>query len=111
VPRRDLGVCRACAALLALIVTDAVALLTRQQEALIGVSQFRTLPLTFLPMMTPALTRDWVADAGAVQPGRLGSHSWSRGAVGGSRLRRLLGCHLYGEERRRSVMPERNMAL
>jgi ABC-2 type transport system permease protein len=42
--------------------------LTRQQEALIGVSQFRTLPLTFLPMMTPALTREWVADAAWYNP-------------------------------------------
>ncbi len=49
----------ACAVLLALIfaaLSDAVALLTRQQEALIGVSQFLTLPLTFLSsvMMAPA---------------------------------------------------------
>jgi hypothetical protein len=55
-----------------------VALLTGQ-EALIGVSQFRTLPLIFLPvvMMAPALTPEWVA-GGAVQPGRLGSRTGPR---------------------------------
>jgi len=44
--------------------------LTRQQEALIGVSQFRTPPLTFLPavMMAPALTPEWVADAARYNP-------------------------------------------
>jgi hypothetical protein len=70
-----------------------VALLTGQQEALIGVSQFRAMPLIFLPvvMMAPALTPEWVA-GGAVQPGRQGSRSWSRGAEGGFRQRRLPGC-------------------
>ena len=63
----------ACAVLLALIfaaLSDAVALLTRQQEALIGVSQFLTLPLTFLSsvIMAPALMPEWVADVARFNP-------------------------------------------
>ncbi|HST86191.1 MAG TPA: ABC transporter permease, partial [Kineosporiaceae bacterium] len=50
----------ACAVLLGLAfaaLSNAVALLVRQQEALIGVSQFLTMPLTFLSsvLMAPAL--------------------------------------------------------
>lgn len=50
--------------------SDAVALLVRQQEALIGISQFLTLPLTFLSsvMLPPALMPGWVADVARVNP-------------------------------------------
>jgi ABC-2 type transport system permease protein len=63
----------ACAVLLALAfaaLSDAVALLVRQQEALIGVSQFLTMPLTFLSsvLMAPALMPGWVSDAAKFNP-------------------------------------------
>jgi ABC-2 type transport system permease protein len=50
--------------------SDAVALLVRQQEALIGVSQFLTLPLTFLSsvLMAPALMPGWVAEVARFNP-------------------------------------------
>jgi ABC-2 type transport system permease protein len=50
--------------------SDAVALLVRQQEALIGVSQFLTTPLTFLSsvLMAAALMPGWVADAARFNP-------------------------------------------
>lgn len=62
-----------CATLLALAfaaLSDAVALLVRQQEALIGVSQFLTLPLSFLSsvMIAPALMPGWVGDAARFNP-------------------------------------------
>jgi ABC-2 type transport system permease protein len=62
-----------CAVLLALAfaaLSDAVALLVRQQEALIGVSQFLTMPLTFLSsvLMAPSLMPGWVADAARYNP-------------------------------------------
>jgi ABC-2 type transport system permease protein len=61
------------AVLLALIfaaLSDAVALLVRSQEALIGVSQFLTMPLTFLSsvLMAPSLMPDWVSDAARFNP-------------------------------------------
>ena len=61
------------AVLLALVfaaLSDAVALLVRQQEALIGVSQFLTMPLTFLSsvLMAPALMPGWVADVARFNP-------------------------------------------
>jgi len=63
----------ACAVLLGLAfaaLSNAVALLVRQQEALIGVSQFLTMPLTFLSsvLMAPALMPNWVADVARFNP-------------------------------------------
>jgi ABC-2 type transport system permease protein len=62
-----------CAVLVAVIfaaLSDAVALLVRQQEALIGVSQFLTLPLSFLSsvMMAPAAMPGWVGDVARFNP-------------------------------------------
>jgi ABC-2 type transport system permease protein len=50
--------------------SNAVALLTRQQNALIGISQFISLPLTFLSsvMMDPDLAPGWVATAARYNP-------------------------------------------
>jgi ABC-2 type transport system permease protein len=69
-----------CAVLLALAfaaLSDAVALLVHQQEALIAVSQFLTLPLTFLSsvLMAPSLMPGWVADAARYNP-----VDWAAGA-------------------------------
>jgi ABC-2 type transport system permease protein len=63
----------ACAILLGLAfaaLSNAVALLVRQQEALIGVSQFLTMPLTFLSsvLMAPSLMPNWVADVARFNP-------------------------------------------
>ncbi|HET8590778.1 MAG TPA: ABC transporter permease [Nakamurella sp.] len=62
-----------CAVLLAVIfaaLSDAMALLLRQQEALIGLSQFLTLPLTFLSsvMMAPDLMPGWVSAVARYNP-------------------------------------------
>jgi ABC-2 type transport system permease protein len=62
-----------CAVLLALAfaaLSDAVALLVRQQEALIAVSQFLTMPLTFLSsvLMAPSLMPGWVGDVARFNP-------------------------------------------
>ncbi len=67
------GIVLLCAVLLAVTfaaLSDAVALLVRQQEALIGISQFLALPLSFLSsvMMAPALMPDWVADVATFNP-------------------------------------------
>ncbi len=50
--------------------SNAIALLTRQQNALIGISQFISLPLTFLSsvMLDPKLSPDWVATAARYNP-------------------------------------------
>jgi ABC-2 type transport system permease protein len=50
--------------------SNAVALLTRQQEALIGISQFVSLPLTFLSsiMIDPKLAPHWVEVAARFNP-------------------------------------------
>ncbi len=50
--------------------SDAVAVLVRQQEALIGISQFLILPLTFLSsvMMAPGLMPHWVSDVARGNP-------------------------------------------
>ncbi|WP_020669029.1 ABC transporter permease [Amycolatopsis nigrescens] len=50
--------------------SNALALLMRQQEALIGISQFLTLPLVFLSsvMMAPALMPAWVSDVARFNP-------------------------------------------
>jgi ABC-2 type transport system permease protein len=50
--------------------SNAVALLTRQQEALIGIFQFVSLPLTFLSsiMMNPELAPHWVGVAARFNP-------------------------------------------
>ncbi|QNE19993.1 ABC transporter permease subunit [Kribbella qitaiheensis] len=50
--------------------SNAVALLTRQQEALIGISQFISLPLTFLSsiMLDPKLAPHWVGVAARFNP-------------------------------------------
>jgi ABC-2 type transport system permease protein len=63
----------ACAVLVALIfagLSNAVALLVHQQEALIAVSQFLVLPLAFLSsvMMAPALMPDWVGRVARFNP-------------------------------------------
>jgi ABC-2 type transport system permease protein len=50
--------------------SNAVALLVRQQEALIGISQFTALPLTFLSsaVMSLALAPDWIGTVAAYNP-------------------------------------------
>ncbi len=50
--------------------SNAVALLTRQQEALIGISQFVSLPLTFMSsiMIDPKLAPHWVEVAARFNP-------------------------------------------
>jgi ABC-2 type transport system permease protein len=50
--------------------SNAVALLVRQQEALIGISQFTALPLTFLSsaVMDPRLAPDWMRVAADLNP-------------------------------------------
>ena len=50
--------------------SNAVALLVRQQEALIGISQFTALPLTFLSsaVMDPRLAPDWMGVAADLNP-------------------------------------------
>ncbi|MFC4107582.1 ABC transporter permease [Micromonospora zhanjiangensis] len=62
-----------CAVLLAMVfagLSDAVALLVRQNEALIAVAQFLVLPLTFLSsvMMAPALMPAWVGRVARFNP-------------------------------------------
>lgn len=62
-----------CATLLAVTfaaLSCAVALTLRSQEALIGVSQFLTLPLAFVStvMMAPALLPGWVGDVARYNP-------------------------------------------
>ena len=63
----------ACAVLIAMIfggLSNAVALLVHQQEALIAVSQFLVLPLAFLSsiMMAPQLMPGWVSRAARFNP-------------------------------------------
>jgi ABC-2 type transport system permease protein len=63
----------ACAVLIAMIfgaLSDTVALLVRQHEALIAVAQFLVLPLAFLSsiMMAPALMPAWVARVARFNP-------------------------------------------
>jgi ABC-2 type transport system permease protein len=63
----------ACSVLLAatfVALSNAMALLLRQQEALIGLSQFITLPLAFLSsvMMAPTLMPGWVASVARFNP-------------------------------------------
>jgi ABC-2 type transport system permease protein len=50
--------------------SNAVALLTRQQQALIGVSQLLTIPLMFLSsaVMDTSLSAGWVATAAKLNP-------------------------------------------
>ena len=50
--------------------SNALALLTRQQETLIGVSQLLGLPLTFLSsaIMDPALMPDWIQNVARYNP-------------------------------------------
>ena len=54
-----------CAAL-----SNAIALMARQQEALIGISQFLSLPMTFLSsaIMDPALAPDWIRSVARWNP-------------------------------------------
>jgi ABC-2 type transport system permease protein len=54
-----------CAAL-----SNAIALMARQQEALIGISQFLSLPMTFLSsaIMDPALAPGWIRTAARFNP-------------------------------------------
>lgn len=70
---RGVLVVLACSVLLAMAFTglsDAVALLVRQQEALIAVAQFLVLPLTFLSsvMIAPALMPAWVGRVARFNP-------------------------------------------
>ncbi|QFU87048.1 ABC transporter permease [Amycolatopsis sp. YIM 10] len=63
----------AVAVLLSIIfgaLSDAIALLVRQQEALIGISQFLALPLAFLSsvMMAPSLLPGWVGTVAEYNP-------------------------------------------
>jgi ABC-2 type transport system permease protein len=63
----------ACAILIAVVfaaLSNAIALVVHQQEALIAVSQFLVLPLAFLSsiMMAPALLPDWVARVARFNP-------------------------------------------
>ena len=66
--------------------SNAIALLVRQQEALIGISQFIVLPLQFLSVGDHghAGGAGLGAPRRAVQPGRLGLHRGPVGAVGRS---------------------------
>jgi ABC-2 type transport system permease protein len=50
--------------------SNALALLTRQQETLIGVSQLLSLPLTFLSsaIMDPSLMPDWIQNVARYNP-------------------------------------------
>jgi ABC-2 type transport system permease protein len=54
-----------CAAL-----SNAIALMARKQEALIGISQFLSLPMTFLSsaIMDPALAPGWIRTAARFNP-------------------------------------------
>ena len=63
--------------------SNALALLLRQQEALIGISQFIVLPLQFLSsaIMDTRLAPDVGAARRALQPGRLGGGRLRDGAV------------------------------
>lgn len=70
---RGLLVVLLCAVLIALIfggLSNAVALVVHQQEALIAVAQFLVLPLAFLSsiMMAPALMPSWVSRAARYNP-------------------------------------------
>jgi ABC-2 type transport system permease protein len=70
---RGLLVVLGCAVLVAVIfaaLSNAVALLVHQQEALIAVSQFLVLPLVFLSsvMVSPALMPGWVGQAARYNP-------------------------------------------
>ena len=88
--------------------SDAIAVLVRQQEALIAVSQFLTLPLTFLPsvMLAPALMPSWVATVARVQPGRLGCRRGSSGAgLIGVLVRRRATRHAAARPRGRGGLP------
>ncbi|MFI5891078.1 ABC transporter permease [Actinoplanes sp. NPDC051513] len=63
----------ACAVLIAAVfaaLSNAIALLVHQQEALIAVAQFLVLPLAFLSsiMIAPALMPDWVAKVARFNP-------------------------------------------
>ena len=75
--------------------SNAVALLARQQEALIGISQLLSLPLVFLSsaVMDPALAPSWLA-----QVARFNPLDWavvaSRSALGGSPDWALVGSRL-----------------
>ena len=63
--------------------SNALALLLRQQEALIGISQFIVLPLQFLSSALMAIERGarLGAGRGAVQPRRLGGRRLADGAA------------------------------
>ena len=64
--------------------SNALALLTRQQETLIGVSQLLSLPLTFLSsaIMDPAPHARLDPERRALQPARLGGSGQPRGSLG-----------------------------
>jgi ABC-2 type transport system permease protein len=64
------GVCAVLLAMVFAALSNAMALLLRQQEALIALSQFLTLPLTFLSsvMMAPESMPSWVSHVARYNP-------------------------------------------
>jgi ABC-2 type transport system permease protein len=63
----------ACACLLTVVcagLSNAIALMARQQEALIGISQFLSLPMTFLSsaIMDPSLAPGWIRNCARFNP-------------------------------------------
>ena len=68
--------------------SNALALVARQRETLIGAVTFVLLPLTFLSgaFMQLSLAPGWIADVAQVQPGQLGRARGARGGVAGHRL-------------------------
>jgi ABC-2 type transport system permease protein len=83
-----LGVLLVCAGLLAAAMaglSNALALITRQEESLVGAVQFLVLPLTFLSsvFMAPALLPGWIADAARFNPVNWAIEA-SRSALGSS---------------------------
>ncbi len=79
-PWRSCSCCRCCSAARSRRLSNAMALVTRQEESLIGAVQFVVLPASFLSsgMMASNLLPGLDSRRCAVQPGELGSH---RGAL------------------------------
>ena len=77
--------------------SDAMALMLRQRESVIGINTLMTLPLTFLSaaFMPLALAPDWIADRGPVQPRQLGG----RGRPGGAPREPRLDVHRAPDRR------------
>ena len=68
--------------------SSALALVVRQEESIIGASQFVILPMTFLSslFMAQLLLPDWMQSVAALQPGQLGGRVGARGTRVGPRL-------------------------